>query len=218
VSFWRAFQAENTPYFEYENKPFGAITKQLLSNKLDTTEGTDSAAMLSSWPEPLLFDADFEMEPESDAVEVPNRPVYQPEAPVEEFIAELRAYHGAVRASADHPATPEEIQDHISKPPLVNWTEIVQKSEARYIAWGLEQIVFHEPDPAFAHLREDPAEYARTLTRLVGTAWVMDSLTEEQSSIDVLQEEAARLTGEAYSADFQAACEQFVLKQREAFK
>ena len=223
LSFWRAFQAENTPYFEYENKPFGAITKRLLSNELDATEGTNSAAMLSSWPEPLLLDADFEMEPESDTAEAPSRPVYQPGAPVDEFIAGLRACHDAVRATTDHTATdhtatPEEIQDHISKLPPVNWTEIVQQSEARDIAWELEQLVYHEPDPAFAHLREDPAEYARTLTRLVGTAWVMDSLTEEQSGIDVLQEEAARLTGEPHSADFQAACEQFVLKQREALK
>lgn len=218
LGFWRAFQAENTPYFEYEKKPFGAITKRLLANEPDTTEGPDSAAMLGSWPEPLLFDADFEIEPKSDAVEVPSRPVYQPGASMEEFIAELRAYHDAVRANADHTATPEEIQDHISKLPPVNWTEIVQKSEARDIAWGLEQVVFHELDPVFAHLREDPAEYARTLTRLVGMAWVMDSLTEEQCSISMLQEEAARLTGEAYSAEFQAACQQFVLNQRKAFQ
>ena len=69
----------------------------------------------------------------------------------------------------------------------------------------------------FAHLRNDPAEYARTLTRLTGLAWVMDSLTEEMSSIDLLAEEAAQLKGEGYSAEFQTACEQFLAQQREAY-
>lgn len=211
LGFWQAFQAKGTPYFEYEDKPFGALTKRLLSNEHDAP---DAAAMLSSWPEPLLFDS----EPEPDAVEVPHRPVYQPGSPIEELMEEFRAYNGAAQAAFDAKHTPEEIQAGIDALPPVNWTEVVQTSEARNITWELEQLVFHEPDPAFAHLREDPAEYARTLARLVGVAWVMDSLTEGQSSIDVLQEEAARLTGEAYSAEFQAACEQFVFKQREALK
>ncbi|MDQ2771308.1 MAG: helix-turn-helix transcriptional regulator [Bacteroidota bacterium] len=190
LGFWQVFQAKGTPYFEYEDKPFGALTKRLLSNEHDAT---DSAAMLSSWPEPLLFDP----EPEPDAVEVPHRPVYQPGLLIEE--------------------NPEEIQASMNAMSRINWREVIQTSEARNIAWELDQVVFHEPDPAFAHLREDPAEYARTLTRLVGMAWVMDSLTEEQSSIDVLQEEAARLTSEAYSAEFQAACERFEVNQRKAF-
>jgi hypothetical protein len=218
LGFWRAFQAEGTSYFEYEDKPFGAITKPLLAEVPDTTEVPDSAAMLSSWPEPLLFDSGFEPEPELEAAEMPSRPVYQPGASMEEFIEELREYNGAVRATFPANYTPEEIQANIDALPPVNWTAVSQASDARCIAWRLEQVVFHEPDPAFAHLRADPAEYARTLTRLVGVVWVMDSLTEEQSSISVLQEEAARLAGEAYSAEFQAACEQFVLTQRKAFK
>ncbi|GAA4366225.1 hypothetical protein GCM10023185_37230 [Hymenobacter saemangeumensis] len=211
LGFWRAFQAKGTPYFEYEDKPFGTLTKRLLSSE---HEAPEPAAMLSSWPEPLLFDA----EEGPEAVEVPSRPVYQPGDSLEEYMEELRAYNSAARAEFDAQHTPEEIQEYINKLPSVNWTDVVQTSEARDIAWELEQVVFHEPDPAFAHLREDPAEYARTLTRLVGLAWVLDSLTEEQSSFDVLREEAARLNGQEYSREFQAACEQFVAKQREAFQ
>lgn len=210
LGFWRIFQAKGTPYFEYEDKPFGALTKRLLSNEHDAT---DAAAMLSSWPEPLLFDS----EPEPDAAEVLHRPVDEPGSSMEEFIGDFREYNSAAHAAFHAKNTPEEIQANIDTHPPINWTEVVQASEATHIARVLEQVVFHEPDPAFAHLREDPAEYARTLTRLVGMAWVMDSLTEEQSSIDMLQEEAARLAGEAYSAEFQAACERFVVDQRKAF-
>jgi hypothetical protein len=38
----------------------------------------------------------------------------------------------------------------------------------------------------------------------------MDSLIEEMSTIDLLAEEAAQLTGEGYSAEFRVTCEQFL--------
>jgi hypothetical protein len=113
---------------------------------------------------------------------------------------------------------PAEIQEQISKLPPVNWTDISQKSDADLLAWELAEVVFHDPDPAFAHLRNDPAEYARTLARLVGLNWVVESTSEQQTAIDVLQEEANRLAGEAYSDDFQAACELFASKHQDAYR
>ncbi len=152
LGFWRVFQAKGTPYFEFEDKPFGGMTKRLLPSEHEATEATDSAAMLSSWPEPLLFDADTEF----DIAEIPPRPVYQPDAPFPDICEELQEYNGAARTQVDDTRTPEEIQAHTNQFPPVNWTEIVQTSEARDIAWELEQVVFHEPDPAFAHLKADP--------------------------------------------------------------
>jgi hypothetical protein len=77
---------------------------------------------------------------------------------------------------------------------------------------------FYNPNPAFAHLRHNPAEYARTLARLVGLAWVVESTSETVTSIDMLQEEAKQLAGEPYSREFQAACEVFASRYREAYR
>lgn len=207
LKFWQIFQAKATPYFEFEDKPFGSVVKRLFpSEEVAAVDG----AMLSSWPEPLPVESD-----ESAAL---PRPMYQPGSSIEDFAEEFRLHHAATHAKSDTELTPAEIKAHIETLPPVNWTEITQQSEARDLAWELEQLVFTEADPVFAHLRDDPAEYARTLTRLAGLAWVMESLTEEMSSIDVLAEEAARLTGEGYSTEFQNACDLFLAQQREAYR
>lgn len=215
LDFWQDFQAKATPFFEFENKPFGAVTKPLFA---DGPEPSANAAMISSWPEPLLFGPDEADEEAAPEVAELRRPVYQPGAPLEEFLEEFRAYNGAVRAQHHATYTPEEILEQISSLPPVNWTEISQKSDADLLAWELAELVFHDPDPAFAHLRNDPAEYTRTLVRLVGLTWVVESTSEEQTAIDVLQEEANRLVGKAYSDDFQAACELFASKHRDAYR
>lgn len=215
LNFWQDFQAKATPYFEFEGKPFGAVTKPLFT---DEPEPSANAAIISSWPRPLLFGPDeADEEAEAEAAEL-RRPVYQTGRPLDEFLEEFRAYNGAVHAQYVVRYTPEEIQEQISKLPPVNWTDISQKSDADLLAWELAELVFHDPDPAFAHLRNDPAEYARTLARLVGLTWVVESTSEQQTAIDVMQEEANRLAGEAYSDDFQAACELFASKHRDAYR
>jgi transcriptional regulator with XRE-family HTH domain len=172
LDFWQVFKAKAAPYFEFEDKLFGAVTKPLLA--AEPEPGAD-AAMISSWPEPLLF--------------------------------------GPEEAEGE-----EKIQEQVSKLPPVNWTEISQDSDARLLAWELAELVFYNPNPAFAHLRHNPAEYARTLARLVGLAWVVESTSETVTSIDMLQEEAKQLAGEPYSREFQAACEVFASRYREAYR
>lgn len=207
LKFWRTFQAKATPYFEFEDKPFGPVVQKLLpSEEVAAADG----ALLTSWPEPLLMESD-----ESAALPYP---VYQPGSPIEDFAEEFRTHHAAAHAKSGTELTHAEIKAHIQTLPPVNWTEITQQSEARDLAWELEQLVFTEADPVFAHLRNDPAEYARTLARLAGLAWVMESLTEEMSSIDILAEEAAQLSGAGYSPKFQTACELFLARQREAYR
>ena len=214
LDFWQAFKAKGTPYFEFEDKPFGSVTKPLLAAE---PEPSADAAMLSSWPEPLLFGPE-EAEAEVEEVEELHRPVYQPGTSFEEFIEELKAYNAATHAQYMVEYTPEEIREQVSKLPPVNWTEISQDSDARLLAWELAELVFHDPNPAFAHLRHDPAEYARTLARLVGLAWVVESTSKTRTSIDIMQEEARQLASEAYSHEFQVACELFASKHRDAYR
>jgi transcriptional regulator with XRE-family HTH domain len=213
LDFWQTFKAKGNPYFEFEKKPFGAIIKPLLAGEPEP--GAD-AAMISSWPEPLLFGPE-EIEVEVEEVVELRRPVYQPGTPLEEFIEKLKAYNAAVHAHYMATHTPEEIREQVSKLPPVNWTEVTQDSDARLLAWELVELVFHDPDPLFAHLRHDPAAYARTLARLVGLAWVVESTSETQTSIDMIQEEARQLAGEAYSSEFQTACELFASKYQDAY-
>lgn len=83
------------------------------------------------------------------------------------------------------------------------WTVQQQKSNAAHISWSLEQAVFHDQEPAFARLRADPAEYARTVVRLIGIVWVTG-----MSADDIVSEEQRRLERKGYSEEFQAYCDE----------
>lgn len=82
------------------------------------------------------------------------------------------------------------------------WTVRQQESNARHISWSLEQVVFHNPEPCFERLRNDPAEYARTLVRLIGNVWVTG-----MSADNIVGEEQSRLERKGYSEEFQAYCD-----------
>lgn len=89
------------------------------------------------------------------------------------------------------------------------WTLQQQQSNAEHVAWSLEQTVFHDQEPAFARLRADPAEYARTLVRLIGIVWVTG-----MSADNIVSEEQSRLERKGYSAEFQAYCDEVAAKLR----
>lgn len=90
------------------------------------------------------------------------------------------------------------------------WT-LQQQSNAAHISWSLEQAVFHDQEPAFARLRADPAEYARTLVRLIGIVWVTD-----MSADNIVSEEQRRLERKGYSEEFQAYCDEVAASLRGA--
>jgi hypothetical protein len=93
--------------------------------------------------------------------------------------------------SPDPKPTPEEV-----------WTVIQQESDASHIAWSLEEVVFHSPEPVFAFLQHDPAAYARTLARLIGLVW-----TTGMSADNIINEARRQLEGQAPSDEFQAGCD-----------
>lgn len=82
------------------------------------------------------------------------------------------------------------------------WTVVEQRADAGLLAVSLKQEVFEVAEPAFAHLRTDPAEYTGTLARLIGLMWVTGLSTDE-----ILSEEQSRLEGKKPSPAFQEACE-----------
>lgn len=81
--------------------------------------------------------------------------------------------------------------------------ELRQQSSAEHIAWSLEQAVFHDRDPEFERLRNDRAEYNRTLVRLIGIVWVTG-----MSADNIVNEEQRRLSRVGYSEEFQAYCDE----------
>ena len=91
------------------------------------------------------------------------------------------------------------------------WTVQQQKSNAAHISWSLEQVVFHNQTPAFARLRTDPAEYARTLVRLIGIVWVTG-----MSADNIVGEEQSRLERQGYSEAFQEYCDEVAASLRGA--
>lgn len=126
LKFWQTFQAKATPYFEFENKPFGAVVKRLLVSE---TSAAADGALFTPWPESLLTDAD-----ESATL---FHPGHQP-GPAGEDFGEDGAYPTAASNRPIAALTPAEIKAHVETLPAVDWTEICQRSEARDLAWELE--------------------------------------------------------------------------------
>ncbi|OUJ69928.1 hypothetical protein [Hymenobacter crusticola] len=89
------------------------------------------------------------------------------------------------------------------------WQIQQQHADASHIAWCLEEVVFHSPEAAFAHLRHDPTAYALTLARLIGLVWVTGL-----SADNIIWEEQSFLTTGRYSRQLQAACENLAKKLR----
>jgi len=105
---------------------------------------------------------------------------------------------------------PSPEQDDLQGETQEFWT-VQQESAAAHISWSLEQVVFHDQHPAFSRLRADPAEYARTLVRLIGTVWVTG-----MSADDIVSEEQSRLERTGYSEAFQSYCDEVAAKLRGA--
>ncbi len=81
-------------------------------------------------------------------------------------------------------------------------TVLQQLADADHVAWLLSQYVGERAHPLFAPLRLDPAGYARTLARLIGQVWSTGTPAEA-----IIGEELRRLSGQAPSSAYQAACD-----------